>query len=130
MKITFKRILFLTSYICLAASLTLTKLAANYQGINRSLVTRSYYVNKVLFSNFNLNLFQNLLILTFIFFVYKLFQTKKLFTYIILIVWNIVLLCILFRYHELTILGLPYLTITIFLVFSLHFIYAFSRFKD
>jgi hypothetical protein len=127
MKSKLKRTLFLIAYSCLAASLILTKLAANYQGVNRSLVTRSYRLEKTLFSNFNLKLLQILLVLTFIFLIYKLFQTKNLLSYIISFFWNVLFLYFLFKYHQLTILGLPYLTLTMFLVFLLHFIYTFRQ---
>ena len=127
MKSNIKRILFFIAYICVAASLILTKLAANYQGVNRSLITRSYRLEKTLFSNFNMKLLQILLVLTFIFLVYKLFQTKKLFNYIISIFWNLLLLYFLFRYHQLTILGLPYLIMMVFLVFLFHFIHSYRR---
>lgn len=127
MKSKLKRALFLISYSCLAASLILTKLAANYQGVNRSLITRSYRLEKTLFSNFNMKILQILLVLTFIFLFYKLFKNKKLFNYIISIFWNLLLLYFLFRYHQLTILGLPYLIITVFLVFLLHLIYVFQK---
>jgi len=127
MKSNIKRILFFIAYGCLAASLILTKLAANYQGVNRSLITRSYRLEKKLFSNFNIIILQVLLILTFIFLVYKLFQSKKLFNYIISIFWNLLLLYFLFRYDQLTILGLPYLIMTVFLVFLFHVIYTFQK---
>src|SRR6056297_3416826 len=127
MKSNIKRILFFIAYGCLAASLILTKLAANYQGVNRSLITRSYRLEKKLFSNFNIIILQVLLILTFIFLVYKLFQTKNSLRYIISFFWNILLLYFLFKYHQLTILGLPYLTLTMFLVFLLHFIHSFRQ---
>lgn len=127
MKSKLKRALFFIAYSCLAASLILTKLAANYQGVNRSLITRSYRLEKTLFSNFNLKILQILLVLTFIFLFYKLFKNKKLFNYIISIFWNLLLLYFLFRYHQLTILGLPYLIITVFLVFLLHLIYVFQK---
>jgi hypothetical protein len=127
MKSKLKRALFLIAYSCLAASLILTKLAANYQGVNRSLITRSYRLEKTLFSNFNMKILQILLVLTFIFLFYKLFKNKKLFNYIISIFWNLLLLYFLFRYHQLTILGLPYLIITVFLVFLLHLIYVFQK---
>ncbi|CCU79705.1 hypothetical protein HSACCH_01537 [Halanaerobium saccharolyticum subsp. saccharolyticum DSM 6643] len=127
MKSNIKRILFFIAYICVAASLILTKLAANYQGVNRSLVTRSYRLEKTLFSNFNLKLLQILLVLTFIFLVYKLLQTKNLLSYISSFFWNVLLLYLLFKYHQINILGLPYLTLTMFLVFLLHFIYSFRQ---
>jgi len=127
MKSNIKRILFFIAYICVAASLILTKLAANYQGVNRSLVTRSYRLEKTLFSNFNLKLLQILLVLTFIFLIYKLFQTKNSLSYIISFFWNILLLYFLFKYHQLNILGLPYLTMTVFLVFLRHFIHSFRQ---
>lgn len=127
MKSKLKKILFFIAYSCLAASLILTKLAANYQGVNRSLITRSYRLEKTLFSNFNMKLLQILLVLTFIFLVYKLFQSKKIFNYIISIFWNLLLLYFLFRYHKLIILGLPYLIMTVFLVFLLHLIYTFQK---
>ena len=123
MKSNIKRILFFIAYICVAASLILTKLAANYQGVNRSLVTRSYRLEKTLFSNFNLKLLQILLVLTFIFLVYKLLQTKNLLSYISSFFWNVLFLYLLFKYHQINILGLPYLTLTMFLVFLIHFIY-------
>ena len=127
MKSNIKRILFFIAYGCLAASLILTKLAANYQGVNRSLVTRSYRLEKTLFSNFNLKLLQILLVLTFIFLVYKLLQTKNLLSYISSFFWNVLFLYLLFKYHQINILGLPYLTLTMFLVFLLHFIYSFRQ---
>lgn len=127
MKSKLKRALFFIAYSCLAASLILTKLAANYQGVNRSLITRSYRLEKTLFSNFNIIILQVLLILTFIFLFYKLFQSKKLFNYIISIFWNFLLLYFLFKYHQLNVLGLPYLTLTMFLVFLLHFIYISKK---
>jgi len=127
MKSKLKRALFFIAYSFLAASLILTKLAANYQGVNRSLITRSYRLEKTLFSNFNIIILQVLLILTFIFLFYKLFQSKKLFNYIISIFWNLLLLYFLFRYDQLTILGLPYLIMTVFLVFLFHVIYTFQK---
>lgn len=127
MKSNIKRILFFIAYSCLTASLILTKLAANYQGINRSLVTRSYRLEKTIFSNFNLKLLQILLFLTFLFLIYKLFQTKNLLRYINSFFWNVLLLYLLFKYQQLNILGLPYLTMVIFLVFLLHFIYSFRQ---